>query len=252
MNSKRLRLPFLIFFALTLAHAQDLRAGEDVLRAMHDRYEKSWYETLTFTQKSTTYNPDGTSKAETWHEALALPGKLRIDIGTPSDGNGYLMVDGTLTVLQAGKESGTRPRMNMLLVLGFDVYRQAPESTIKIVKTEGYDLTKFHEETWEGKPVYVVGAEQGDLKSKQFWVEKNRLLFVRLFEPTRADPNKFQDIRFEDYRPLDGGWVAARVEVRVDDKEVFSEEYSDIQSSVKLDPGTFDPKQFNTTHWEKP
>jgi outer membrane lipoprotein-sorting protein len=248
----KLRLPFLILCLLTIAHAQDVRSGEDVLRAMHDRYAKSWYETLTFTQKSTTYNSDGTNKVETWYEALALPGKLRIDVGPPSEGNGFLMVDGTLTILQGGKESGTRPRMNMLLVLGFDVYRQAPEVTLKIAQSEGYDRTKFHEETWEGQPVYVVGAEKGDLKSKQFWVDKNRLLFVRLFEPTRADPSKFQDVHFEDYRKLAGGWIAARVEVHVDDKTVFTEDYSEIQVDAKLDPGVFDPKQFNSTHWERP
>jgi len=252
MNSAKLRLPLLILLSLTLAHAEDVRNGEDVLRVMHDRYAKTWYETLTFTQKSTTYNADGTQKSETWHEALAAPGKLRIDIGTPSDGNGYLMVDGTLTVVKAGKEAGSQPLVNMLLVLGFDVYRQTPEATIKVAKAEGYDLTKFHEETWEGKPVYVVGAEKGDLKSKQFWVDKNLLLFVRLFEPTQADPNKSQDIRFEDYREMAGGWVAARVEVHVDDKMVFSEDYTDILCNAKLDPGTFDPKQFNSTHWEKP
>src|SRR5271156_3929744 len=123
MNPTKLRLLSLILFGLTLAHAQDVRNGEDVLRVMHDRYAKTWYETLTFTQKSTTYNPDGTSKAETWYEALAAPGKLRIDIGAPSDGNGYLMVDGTLTIFKEGKETGTPPRFNMLLVLGFDVYR---------------------------------------------------------------------------------------------------------------------------------
>jgi len=252
MTPKKLRLPLFIFFALTFAHAQDVRSGEDVLRAMHDRYAESWYKTLTFTQKSTTYNPDGTSKVETWYEALALPGKLRIDIGPPSNGNGYLLVNGTVTIFKGGKESGARPLVNMLLVLGFDVYGQAPETTASIITTEGYDLKKIHEETWEGQPVYVVGAEKGDLKSNQFWVEKKRLLFVRLFEPTQADAKKNQDIRFEDYRELPGGWVAARVEVYVDDKKVFSEEYSDIQRNTKLEPGTFDPKQFTSTHWEKP
>jgi hypothetical protein len=59
------------------------------------------------------------------------------------------MVDGTLTVSEAGKEAGSRPRVNMLLVLGFDVYRQAPENTIQIVQAEGYDLRKIHEETWD-------------------------------------------------------------------------------------------------------
>jgi|HubBroStandDraft_6_1064221.scaffolds.fasta_scaffold00029_4 outer membrane lipoprotein-sorting protein len=256
MNPRKLRLPLLILlnliFAVTLAHAQDVRDGGDVLRAMHDRYAKSWYKTLTFTQKSTTYNADGTNKVETWYEALGLPGKLRIDIGPPSNGDGYLMVDGTVTIFHGGNETGTRPLVNMLLVLGFDVYGQSPETTGKIVTAEGYDLTKFHEDTWEGQPVYVVGAEKGDFKSKQFWVDKNRLLFVRLFEPTRADPNKIQEIRFEDYREMAGGWVAARVEIHVDDKTTFTEEYSDIVSNAKLGEGTFDPKQFNATHWVKP
>jgi outer membrane lipoprotein-sorting protein len=252
MKSKTLSRLLLIFLSMTLAHAQDIPSGEDILRAMHDRYAKSWYANLTFTQKSTTYNADGTTKVETWHEALALPAKLRIDIGPPSNGDGYLMVDGTLTIFKGGKESGTRPLVNMLLVLGFDVYGQDPETTANVVKAEGYDLRKVHEETWEGQPVYVVGAEKGDLKSKQFWVEKKRLLFVRLFEPTQADPKTFQDVRFEDYREMAGGWVAARVEVYANDKKVFSEEYSDIQSNVKLNSGTFDPKQFNATHWEKP
>jgi len=245
-------LPLLILFSLTAAHADDIRTGEDVLRAMHDRYAKTWYETLTFTQKSTTYNADGATKVETWHEAVGVPGKLRIDIGTPSDGNGYLMVDGNLTVLKAGKEVANRTLVNMLLVLGFDVYRQSAEKTASVAKAEGYDLTKVHEETWEGQPVYVVGADKGDLKSKQFWVEKNRLLFVRLFEPAQGDPAKFQDIRFEDYHSLADAWLAERVTIYVDDKKVFSEEYSDIQGNAKLAPGTFDPKEFNTTHWEKP
>ncbi|MCU1302194.1 MAG: hypothetical protein JWQ87_2478 [Candidatus Sulfotelmatobacter sp.] len=252
MKPMRFRLSLLILLSLSVAHAKEVRSGEDVLRAMHDRYAKSWYKNLTFTQKSTTYNGDKTIKVETWYEALELPAKLRIDIGPPKNGDGYLMVDGTLTILKEGKESGTRPLVNMLLVLGFDVYGQSPETTANVVKAEGYDLKKVHEDTWEGQAVYVVGAEKGDLKSKQFWVEKKRLLFVRLFEPTQADPNKFQEIRFEDYREMAGGWVAARVEVYADERKVFSEEYSDIQSNVKLDPGTFDPKQFNATHWEKP
>jgi outer membrane lipoprotein-sorting protein len=117
MISPKLCLPLLISFAFTFTQAQEVRTGEDVLRAMHDRYAKSWYKTLTFTQKSTTYNPDGTSKVETWYEALEVPGKLRIDIGPPSNGDGYLLVNGTITIFKGGKESGVRPLINMLLVL---------------------------------------------------------------------------------------------------------------------------------------
>jgi outer membrane lipoprotein-sorting protein len=237
--------------ACTLAEAGEIRNGEALLGAMHDRYQSSWYDTVVFTQKSTTYKPDGTSSAETWYEAAMLPGKLRVDIGAPSNGNGAILADGTVTIFQNGKQAGTRPLVNMLLVLGFDVYRQSPEATITTVKGEGYDLTKVHEDSWEGQPVYVVGADKGDLKSKQFWVEKNRLLFVRLIEPAQSDPKKTEETRFEDYRQLSPGWIAVRVELRIDDKKVFEEEYSDVQVNAKLDPALFDPKQFTSQHWEK-
>jgi hypothetical protein len=251
MNPRKLWLFVAALLSFTFANAQEIRSGEAVLRAMHDRYQASWYETLTFTQKSTTYNPDGTTKVETWYEAALLPGKLRIDIGPPSEGNGFLLADGKATGFKAGKVTSTGPLVNMLLVLGFDVYRQPPETTISVVKGEGYDLTKFHEDTFEGHPVYVVGALKDDLQSKQFWVEKERLLFVRLFEPARTDPKRVQDIRFADYRRLAGGWVAARVEVYGDGRLVFSEDYSEIQANVRLAPAVFDPAQLASSHWEK-
>jgi hypothetical protein len=231
--------------------AQEIRNGEDLLRAMHYRYQRNWYETLTFTQKSITHNPDGTSSSEIWHEAALLPGKLRIDIGPVNNGNGLLVADGTLTSFKDGKVSATRPFVHMLLVLGFDVYKQDPKITIEQAKTHGFDLTKLHEENWDGQAVYVVGADKGDLKSKQFWVQKNGLLFVRMIEPDRKDSTKTNDTRFVDYRQLPVGWVAAGVDFYVDGKLAFSEEYSDIQVNPKLDAAVFDGKQFATQHWEK-
>ena len=241
-----------ILLAGAVAHAQDIHTGDALLRAMHDRYKSSWYQTVTFTQKSTTYKEDGTSSAETWYEAAMLPGKLRIDIGPPADGKGFVLVDGNVSIVKDGKVAGTRHSVNMLLVLGFDVYRQDPETTIGVVKGEGYDLSKLHDDVWEGHPAYVVGADKGDLKSKQFWVTKDTLLFVRDIEPARGEPGKLDDIRFMDYRPLAGAWIAARVEVYSEGKKVFSEDYTDIQANVKLDPATFDAEKFGSTHWEKP
>jgi len=236
---------------LATASAQQIQNGEALLRAMHDRYQENWYQTLTFTQKSITHKPDGTTTSEIWHEALGCPGKLRIDIGPLSDNNGIIFADNTVTSFKNGNVVGTRPFVHMLLVLGFDVYCQPAATTIEQVKGQGFDLSKLHEDTWEGEPVYVVGADKGDLKSKQFWIDKKRLLFVRIIEPDPRDSTKTADTRFVDYRQMAKGWVAAGVEMYVDGKEVFSEEYSDIQIDAKLSPAIFDPKQFTSAHWEK-
>jgi hypothetical protein len=239
------RRVFVVFVMLSAVATAQIKSADALVRAMHDRYAKSWYSTITFTQKSTTYNDDGTTKVETWYEAALLPGKLRIDIGPAADGRAYLLADGNVTVFDKGKEVNSRPLVNMLLVLGFDVYRQAPEKTLEVIASEKYDVSKFHEDSFEGRPMYVVGADKGDLKSRQFWIDKKRLLFVRLFQPDRADESKIEDIRFTDYRPLAGAWIAARVEVRAGDKLVFSEDYSDIKGNPALDAALFDPKQFS-------
>lgn len=225
--------------------------GEAVVREMHARYEKDWYETMKFTQKSTTFNPDGTTKVETWYEAASLPGKLRIDFGESAQMNTAILTDGKLFFFQNGKLAVTRPQLNMLLVLGFDVYRQPAETTLAQLAQEGFNTAKFHEDTWNGEPAYVVGADRGDLKSKQFWVEKKRMLFVRIIEPDPRDAIKLHDTRFMDYRPMSRGFIAARVELFSDDKLIFSEEYSDIQIDIKLDSTMFDPKQFEAAHQPK-
>jgi predicted TIM-barrel fold metal-dependent hydrolase len=230
--------------ATSRAVAKEMRDGGAVLRAMRERYANDWYDTLTFQQDSITHEANGTDKAEVWYEALMVPGKLRIDIGKPDSGNGMLVADGTLTRFQNNEVTSSRPFVHMLLVLGFDVYRQPLETTIAQVKSEGFDVDKVHEDTWEGKPVYVVGADKGDSKSKQFWIEKESLLFVRLVEPDKKEPTKINDTRFGDYRKLPVGWVAARVDFYVDGKDEFSEVYSNIQANPKLAAAFFDAKQF--------
>lgn len=229
----------------SLSAAAQITSADALVRAMHDRYAKSWYSTLTFTQKSTTYNADGTTKVETWYEAALLPGKLRIDIGPAGDGKAYILSDGNATVFDKGKEVRSRPLVNMLLVLGFDVYGQPAEKTLQIVASEKYDVSKFHEDSFGDRAMYVVGADKGDLKSRQFWIDKDSLLFFRLFQPDRTDPSKTEEIRFVDYRPQAGGWVADRVEMLVEDKIVFTEDYSDVKVNRSLDATLFDPKQFS-------
>ena len=225
--------------------AAETRDGAGLLRAMQGRYAGDWYETLHFKEKAITHNADGTDKTEVWDEAAILPGKLRIDIG-PADNagmdgsRGMLVTDNTLTLFKNGVVTGTQPFVHMLLVLGFDIYRQPAETTIEQVKKQGFDLSKMHEDLWEGQPVYVVGADKEDLKTKQFWIEKKRLLFVRLIEADERGAAKLNDTRFSDYRKLSVGWVAARVEFYVDGKNTLSEEYFDIQANAKLDAAKFD------------
>jgi hypothetical protein len=227
------------------AFAADIKNGEELIAAMHKKYSKKWYKTLTFVQKTTRYKPDGTTQVSTWYEAMSVPGKLRVDIVPLENGNGIMFLDNTQYSFNKGVLAQSQPRIHPLLVLGFDVYAQPVEKTVKLLKEINIDLSVFHEETWQGRDVYVVGAKQGDLNVPQFWVDKKNLYFVRLIELGGKDKKQVQETQFNKYQKVKGGgWVAPEVVFNIDGKRFLVEEYSDIQTDVKLDEKLFDPQKW--------
>ena len=123
---------------------------------------------------------------------------------------------------------------------------QPVETTSGQLKGMGIDMSIIHQEKWQGKTVYVVGAKQGDLTTPQFWVEKKSLLFVRLIQLGGKDKKIVQETQFNNYVRSGGGWVAAEVQFFVDGKRATSEEYTDIQTGAALDPGLWEPEKFLT------
>lgn len=250
-----MRYVLLIFAMLTMlattASASRIKTSEDLIREMRDRYAKSWYKTLTFVQKTTNYEKDGTSTSELWYEAASLPGKLRIDFDPVRNGNGILFADDHLYQFKDGKLEKSQPLVHPLMVLGFDVYALPAQATIDKLKGLKIDLSIMREDTWQGRPVYVVGAKQGDARSPQFWVDKDRLYFVRMIKPTGKDGSMTQEIQFNRYERAGGGWVAPEVVFLIDGKRVTLEEYTEIHADVKLDSRLFDPQQWSVTHWRE-
>src|SRR5438477_2159744 len=159
------------------AHEPAITSADQLVTAMHDRYAGKWYHNLTFTQKSTTLRPDGsTARVETWYEAGAIPGRLRIDLGEPSRGNGVLYRGDSVYQFQEGRLVDKRVGRNPLMVLGFDVYAQAPTVTLSQLGGERIGLEVLRTDTLYGRRVYVVGAGPDDSTSSQFWVDAARLL----------------------------------------------------------------------------
>lgn len=243
--------PFAVLLPLALlaAHAAP-RTGDDLVRQMHARYAGKWYRNITFVQ--TTTFPD--RPAETWYEAGTIPGKLRIDVAPTDSMTAFMFVGDSTIVFRGGKRIGGRESRNLLMTLGFDVYGQPPETTVAQLAAQGIDLSKLHEDRWNGTKVWVVGAEKGDTATSQFWIEQDRLIFVRLIE-ARKNPQQPQtpasvlDVTFEKYQPLGKGWVAPEVVIKVDGKEVQRETYRDIRADVPLQADLYDTETYRKPEW---
>ena len=247
---KFLILAIFLLMLPAAAYAQISNTNE-LIAAMQKKYGRSWYKTATFVQETTNFQSDGSSKVEIWYEAMSVPGSLRIDFTPTTDGNGILFTEGKIFVFKNGKVESTRAFDHPLMILGFDIYRlPAGEVTTKLQALK-FDLSQFREDTWQGRPVYVIGAKAGDLHSPQFWIDRENLYFVRMLRPTGKDGKQTQETQFNKYEKLGGGWIAPEVIFMVDGKIVTLEKYSEIRGDVKLDPKLFDPQFWTTVHWKK-
>ena len=230
---------FAITIASTVSGALFAQAapstGEAVIRAMHDRYASTWYRTLTFTQKTTLRSPADTMVIETWKEFAILPGRLRIDIQRATGPMTAMFANDSLYVIRNDSVVRRAPTLNILLVIGFDVYRQPVERTLAELAEEKFPMTPVREDTWEGRRAYVIGSP-----SHQLWIDKDRLVFVRLLQPLAADSTKVQEMRFDSYTAVsDGGWVATDVSALTDGKLMQHEQYSDVRTNATVEPSAF-------------
>ncbi len=225
--------------------------GRALLQRMHDAYQGRWYHSLTFTQ--TTSFADG--RKETWYEALELPGKLRIDVAPLDSAQMSLFRNDSIYVFAHDSLVRSGPFVHPLMVLGFDVYATDPGETAARLEALGLDLSSLHGETWQGRPTWVVGAAAGDTTASQFWVDAERLVFVRLLERRPPPPNapkapaRRVETQFNDYQRLGGGWVSPQVVFLVDGQERLREEYHDMKADVPLPAQLFAPDQYRKPAW---
>jgi hypothetical protein len=142
-----------------------------------------------------------------------------------------------------------RRTIHSFLLLGFDVYFLPVRQTLAKLKEFQFDLSILREDSWQDRPIYVVGAKKGDSHSPQFWIDKERLYFVRLLQPAGEDGSQTQEVQFNKYVRLAGCWISPEVVIKLDGEVVMTEEYSRIKAGGKLDPKLFDPERWGTVRW---
>jgi hypothetical protein len=235
-------LLLLILAGTTRLFAQDApKTGDQIIRAMHDRYAKTWYHTLTFSQRTIMHPKPDTTVTEIWNEAALFPGRLRIDLLRNADTIEAMYVGDSLFIWHHDSVRARRKSRNIFMIMGFDVYTQPVEQTLAVLASEHYAMAPVREDTWMGHPVYVIGAGAGDLHSNQLWIEKNRLLFVRAIQPDLRDTSKVGDYRFENYVRVPGGWLSETVETFFNGRLTQREEYFNVKTNPNVEPGLFTP-----------
>ena len=221
-----------------------ISTGGQLIEAMYSRYVGQYLSTLSFLQNNTFYPTSGGEQRTQWLEHLALPGRLRIDHLPLANHSGVLYEGGRVHVFDNGRRVQSQPGVNPLLLLGFDVYGQPPATTARLVDSLGFDLDIMRRGEWQGRPVYIVGAAvEGDSTTNQFWVDAERLLFVRMFQRNPAG-TVVTEYRFDRYTDFEGAPVAVEVLMLRNGRLVFKEEYTNVRVNQPIPGAVFDPEKW--------
>ncbi len=226
--------------------------GAEIVQAMHDRYVGKWFKTLTFVQTTTRTKKEGGDTVMTWYESASLPGKLRIDGGSPSLGNGTLYTHDSTYSMKGGALKQASAGSNPLIPLLFDVYVVPVDRTLADLRQLGIDVSKVHESTWDSRKVYVIGTTTDDEAAPSAWIDTERLVVLRQFFAVKPNDTTtiLIDTQFSKYRPIGKSWIAPHCEFLRDGKRSQLEDYADIKADVPLSPALFDPAQWTTApHW---
>jgi hypothetical protein len=238
---------FYISIVLLFFFPPKINSTQKLVEAMQKKYTSKWARTLTFTQHNTHYKNDSISGTSIWYEAIEYPDKFRIDFGELTEGNAVIFANDSVFQFKAKELKGGKKQPNNLMLLAGGLYFLPQDDALRRLKEAGYDLTLFHEAKWQGREVYVVGAAKDDLKSNQFWVDKQHLYLVRTVSTL---PNgHIQEARFSKHIRTGGGWTETEVLFLEDGKPQQLEVYKNVQANVALPEGLFSAHKFGKVHW---
>lgn len=245
MKTKNLRLVTL-FLLFIFTSCSKVETGYDVLNLMKKRYKSSYIENMTFSQHVKEYSNDSLTHKTIWHEAYSAPGNLIIKMDSFDGGSGYVFNGDTLFILNNNKVDLKIKELNILMILGFDVYSIPIKNTANKLKELGYNLEKVCETKLENRDVYCIGVDNELEEQNKFYIDKEHLYFIKYISYSE---NGVNEIRFADYEVIDGKQVAKTVLFYFNNELYMTEEYYDIEFPETINPDLFNPLKFKEAIW---
>lgn len=241
-------MPLFIHFLFLLLAVQKpgpekIISTQALIKAMQKAYSGRWSKTITFVQYNTHFQNDTIKNTSVWYEAIEYPDKFRIDFGKPSEGNAVIFANDSVYNFKAGQLKSKRRQPNNLMLLAGGIYFLPADQALQRLKDAGYNISAFHESTWQGKPAYVVGDQQ----KNQFWIDKEKLCLLRTLTAMPGD--YMQEAQFSEHIKTAGGWTETKVLFLKDGEKQQLEEYKDLKFNITLPKGLFEPAYFGKVHW---
>jgi outer membrane lipoprotein-sorting protein len=194
---------------------------------------------LAFTVATTDYRSDSTRLARSRVYA-ALPGRVRVELLPSSRRSGSVRNRQWLAVFERGRHVSTVSRVDLSMLLAYDVFAQSVDTTIMWLDSARVRFALVRRDALNGRDVWVVGANAGDTTSSQFWVDAERWHVLRVIQREPRAPSEISDVRFVEYTELLDVPVPLRVQVYRSGRLALQDEISDLTVNPSVPGRAFD------------
>lgn len=195
---------------------------------------------LTFTQETIRYRDGLPADTSTWYEAIEYPDRFRIDFNDQSGKNFNIYRNDSVYAVRKGKMVRNAKQVQDFLIIEGALYHLPVDSTLSKLRAIGVNPELFDTTTYQGRQVYIIGANKGDVMRPQIWVDVERRYTVRQF--LKGSRGELTEARFDGFTKVGDHWVESRVQFFVKGALVQTEYYHNIDTNPETSEQLFDPK----------
>ncbi|MBX2871888.1 MAG: hypothetical protein KTR30_07310 [Saprospiraceae bacterium] len=220
----------------------------ELIQYWKENYRDQVLSAYTFTQETVRFRDGKAQEPAIWQEAVQYPSYFRIDLPKTEEGyNINLNRNDSVYVLRKGVVVDSSRQIQQFMIMEGSMYFDDIDTTLAKLQEVGIAANLFTKSQYQDRPVYIIGAKEGDLSVPQIWLDAEGRYNVRRFSKTGS--GKLLEVRYSEFKTYEGHWMEHWLEFLVDGKLVQTERYKDIDIHPKLSAGTFDRNQFMTHFW---
>lgn len=187
------------------------RNGLEVIGAMRRAHPSRALRSLAFNVMMTdAAAPSRVTRART---LATLPGRFRTTTLPASRRTGTILNRQRVAIFERGRRVASRTRIDLSTLLAYDVYAQGIDSTIKSLDAGGVRYALARRDRLDGRRVWVVGAEESDSTSPQFWVDADEWHVVRVIQRDLRAGRILLDYRFSEFTDVMGVPLPTRLDI---------------------------------------
>lgn len=174
---------------------------------------------------------------------LEVPDKFRLEVSVPQEKR-ILVSQGERSVSLIANRITPEDKAELRQKLIFRdlVLLPSTSKVLRLLREEGINTGIVALGRYQGKIAYIIGAQEGEEKVPQLWVDKERLIPLRFIGRVIIEGVvKRIEIIYQDYRYLSGGLAYPfLVEFHIDGKLTQCFRVKEIYENPKLGKGFFD------------